>query len=210
MNDPTVFIVDDDLAVRDSLSLLCETAGLHAECFDSAETFLATYRVDQPGCLVLDVRMGGMSGPDLHDVLNRNGSHLPIIYLTGHGDIPMSVRAIKAGAVDFLTKPFNGTQFLDRVQNALRHDCEMVNHHLSMASKCRPLEELTQREREVMELALDGQVSKEIGRHLGISFRTVDVHRAHILQKTGTANLLELAQLVADCKSVLRNNKRTQ
>lgn len=203
MNPPIVFIVDDDAAVRDSLSLLCETAGLQVECHDSAESFLAAYRPEQAGCLVLDVRMGRMSGPELHAELIRLGSHLPIIYLTAHGDIPMTVRAMRAGAVDFLTKPVDGAAFLARVQAALLHSCDLLNRREALAGRQRRLALLTPREREIMMLALAGHANKSIAKRLGISYRTVEIHRSRILHKTGTASLLELAQLAADCGLVV-------
>lgn len=206
MKPPIVYIVDDDAAVRDSLSLLCETAGLEAECHDSAESFLAAYQAEQPGCLVLDVRMGRMSGPELHAELNRRGSRLPVIYLTGHGDIPMTVRAMKAGAADFLTKPVDGAALLDRVQAALRHSCELLDRQQARICQHQRLAELTSREREVMLLALAWQPNKLIAKQLGISHRTVEIHRSRILQKTGAASMLELAQLAADC-GLLNNSE---
>lgn len=196
---PIVYIVDDDAAVRDSLALLCETAGLQVECHASGESFLAALRPGEPGCLVLDVRMERMSGPELHAELNRRGSQLPVIYLTAHGDIPMTVRAIKAGALDFLTKPVDGAALLDRVQAAVRRDCDRLGRQAAQADRCRGLAELTPREREIMALALAGLANKHIARQLGISHRTVEIHRSRILHKTGTASLLELAQLAADC-----------
>jgi FixJ family two-component response regulator len=199
MNSGTVFIVDDDDAVRDSLSLLCETAGLKVECHDSAEAFLSAYRPEQAGCLVLDVRMGGMSGPELHAELNRRGSRMPIIFLTAHGDIPMTVRAMKAGAVDFLTKPVDGAALIDRVQAALQHSCDLLSHQETLAVQRQRLAQLTPREREVMLLALAGHPNKTIAKKLDISHRTVEIHRSRILQKTGTTGMLELAQLAADC-----------
>jgi len=195
----TVFVVDDDPAVRDSLSLLLETEGLAVECHESAESFLAAYRQDRPGCLVLDVRMHAMSGPELQAELVRRGSRLPIIFLTAHGDIPMTVRAMKAGARDFLTKPINGTELLDRVQAVLRSEQDRQNQQELLERECRRLNELTQREHEVMMLALAGRANKAIAKQLGISYRTVEIHRSHILQKTGTANMLELAQLASTC-----------
>ena len=197
--EPTVFVVDDDPAVRDSLSLLLETEGLSVECHESAESFLAAYRQDRTGCLVLDVRMHRMSGPELQAELVRRGSQLPIIFLTAHGDIPMTVRAMKAGARDFLTKPINGTELLDRVHAVLRSERERQNEQEMLAHERKRLDELTQREQEVMMLALAGRANKAIAKQLGISYRTVEIHRSHILQKTGTANMLELAQLAATC-----------
>ena len=196
---PTVFVVDDDPAVRDSLSLLLETEGLPVECYESAEAFLDTYREDRPGCMVLDVRMHAMSGPELQSELARRGSRLPIIFLTAHGDIPMTVRAMKAGARDFLTKPINGTELLERIQAVLRSERERLSQQESLGRECKRLEYLTQREHEVMMLALAGRANKAIAKQLGISYRTVEIHRSHILQKTGTANMLELAQLASTC-----------
>ena len=196
---PTVFVVDDDPAVRDSLSLLLETEGLPVECYESAESFLDTYREDRPGCMVLDVRMHAMSGPELQSELARRGSRLPIIFLTAHGDIPMTVRAMKAGARDFLTKPINGTELLERIQAVLRSERERLSQQESLGRECKRLEYLTQREHEVMMLALAGRANKAIAKQLGISYRTVEIHRSHILQKTGTANMLELAQLASTC-----------
>ena len=199
MNEPTVFIVDDDAAVRDSLSLLCESAGWPAECFDSAEAFLAAYRPEQPGCLLLDVRMPRMSGPQLHEALARVGRHLPIIYLTAHGDIPMTVRAIRAGAADFLTKPVDGALLIDRVQAAVLSDQETRRHDAMLASQRARLAELTEREREIMLLAVAGHCNKVIAKRLGISHRTVETHRSRILQKTGASSMLQLGKLAADC-----------
>jgi FixJ family two-component response regulator len=199
MNPPIVFIVDDDAAVRDSLSMLCETAGLRVECHDCAESFLRAYRPDRTGCLILDVRLGPTSGPELHAELVRRGSHLPVIYLTAHGDIPMTVRAIKAGAVDFLTKPVDGGLLLERVQAALQQDAGRIARLEALAAQRRRLALLTPREREVMMLALSGSGSKAIAKRLGISHRTVELHRSRVLQKTGAGNLLELARLAADC-----------
>lgn len=199
MNPCIVYIVDDDDAVRDSLSLLCETAGLRVECHASAESFLNAYRPEQAGCLVLDVRMGQMSGPELHAELTRRGSQLPIIYLTAHGDIPMTVRAMKAGAADFLTKPVDGTVLLERVQAALSRSCELLGRQENLAAQHLRLTLLTPREREVMMLALAGYPNKVIANRLGISYRTVELHRSRILQKTGTTSMLELARLAADC-----------
>jgi FixJ family two-component response regulator len=199
MNTPIVYIVDDDAAARDSLNLLCRTAGLKAECYDSAESFLGAYRPEQPGCLLLDVRMETMSGPDLHDELNRLGCRLSIIYLTGFGDIPMTVRAMRAGAVDFLTKPVEGAVLLERVQAALQQSRERFEQGETLAERQARFASLTAREREIMMLALAGESGKVIANRLGISYRTVEIHRCNILRKTETANMLALAQLAADC-----------
>ena len=200
MNVPTVFIVDDDDAVRDSLSMLCESAGLPVECFDSAEAFLAVYQPARPGCLVVDVRMSRMSGPQLHEELARRDSRLmPIIYLTAHGDIPMSVRAMKAGATDFLTKPVDAALLVDRLRTALTSDQETRQREEIVARHRARLAELSEREREIMTLAVAGYSNKAIAMRLGISHRTVETHRSRILQRTGANNMLELAKLAADC-----------
>ena len=199
MNGSTVFIVDDDAAVRDSLSLLCESAGLRAECFDSAEAFLGAYRPEQPGCLVLDVRMPSMSGQQLHEELARHGDPPPIIYLTAHGDIPMTVRAIKAGAQDFLTKPVDGALLVEGMQLALASDLAARQHKDALTGQCARLAQLSEREREIMALAVAGDSNKVIAKRLGISHRTVEIHRTHILRKTGVSNMLELAKLAEEC-----------
>lgn len=199
MNGPTVFIVDDDAAVRDSLSLLCESAGLRAECFDCAEAFLAAYRPQKTGCLVLDVRMPNMSGQQLHEELACHGDPPPIIYLTAHGDIPMTVRAIKAGAQDFLTKPVDGALLIERIQLALASDLAARQHKDALSGQCARLAQLTEREREIMARAVAGDSNKVIAKRLGISHRTVEIHRTHILQKIGVHNMLELAKVAAEC-----------
>jgi len=186
MRQSVVYVVDDDAAVRDSLSLLLESAGLCAAAFDSAQAFLAAHRAHQPGCLVLDVHMPGMDGLELQNELARRGELMPIIFLTAHGNVPETVRAIKAGAVDFLTKPVDGKLLLDRIRSAVAVSETAHQRKDRLAS-------LTQREREVLILAVAGRPNKEIARHLGISHRTVEVHRSHILSKMGAATLLELA-----------------
>ena len=205
MSEPTVFIVDDDPAVRDSLGLLLETDGLAAESHDSAESFLAAYDGRHPACLILDVRMPQMSGPELQAELIRRGFKLPIIFLTAHGDIPMTVRAMKAGAKDFLTKPIDGTELLERVHAVLEDEKISASQRKTHNRACRSLEALTQRQHEVMMLALAGHTNKAIARQLGISHRTVELHRSHILQKTGAANMLELAQLASHCGLTFAN-----
>ncbi|HEX8962728.1 MAG TPA: response regulator [Rhodocyclaceae bacterium] len=197
MNAPTVFVVDDDPAVRDGLTLLFESAGLEARAYPNAEAFLAAYDPARWGCLILDVRMGGLSGPELHAEMVRRGWRIPVIYLTGHGDIPMSVRAIKAGAADFLTKPVSGADLLGRVSATLESQRELHESHQAQEAQRRRFEELTPRESEVLQLALAGHNNKEIGRALRISFRTVEIHRSRILRKTGASNMLELAKIAS-------------
>lgn len=194
---PTVYVVDDDPAVRDALSLLIEQDGLQVSAFPSAEAFLDASR-SKRGCIIADIRMPGMDGLRLQDEINRRGCVLPIIFLTGHGDIPMSVRAIKSGAVDFLTKPITRDTLMSSVYNALQEsDWLQLQAATNDAARSR-LAELTEREREVMRLAVAGRSNKDIGRHLGISHRTVEIHKARVMRKTGAGTLLELARIAED------------
>jgi FixJ family two-component response regulator len=196
MSDPaTVFIVDDDVAVRDSLGMLLEAAGYAAEAFQCAADFLDNLTPSTRGCLILDVRMPDMDGLDLQKELIRRGARLPVIFLTGHGTIPATVRAIKAGAMDFLTKPVDGPALLAHVEKALKQGSAQQKRIDSYQAAASRLATLTDREREVLTLAVAGHVSKEIAQRLGISSRTVEIHRAHILQKTGASNLLEVARI---------------
>ncbi|HEY4038349.1 MAG TPA: response regulator [Burkholderiaceae bacterium] len=188
----TVFIVDDDAAVRDGLAMLLDTAGLAVETYDGAAAFLAACSGPRAGCLILDVRMPEMTGPELQAELKRRGIDLPIIFLTAHGDIPTTVQAMKQGATDFLTKPVVGSELLERVQAALEKSAQLNSVTQALRER---LEALTQRELEVMKLVADGLPNKEIARNLGISHRTVEVHRARVMQKTGVTNLVELSRL---------------
>ncbi len=196
----TVFVVDDDASVRDGLALQLEAAGLAVESFASAEQFLAAPRPSGVGCLVLDVRMPGMNGPELQDELARRNLYLPIIFLSAYGDIPLAVRSIQAGAVDFLTKPVDGQLLLERVQTALLRSEQAYLRETNQQAIRQRLATLTDRERQVLELAIAGHANKEISRVLAISARTVEHHRSHILLKTGAANLFELARLVDSCQ----------
>lgn len=186
---PEVLVIDDDQAVRESLVLLLESAGFKAESFASAEDYLATHFPGRAGCLVLDVRMPGMQGPELQVELERRGICLPILFLSAHGDIPLAVRSIKAGALDFLTKPVDGELLIERVQQAFARNAQ--------AHGC--LDILTARERQVLRLAVTGLSNKAIACRLGISHRTVEAHRARVFEKTGAANLLELARWCESC-----------
>lgn len=199
MTSSIVFVVDDDAASRDSIGLLLETAGFAVECYASAEAFLEAFRPSQSGCLILDVRMDGMSGPALQAELVRRNSHLPIIFLTAHGDIPTTVRAMRGGAVDFLTKPADTGQLMNLVRTALEQDRQLLERRAEQEGQRRRLAELTPREKEIMLLMVAGKGSKSIAQVLGISHRTVEIHRSHLLHKTATANVLELAKLAADC-----------
>jgi FixJ family two-component response regulator len=196
MNDrTTVFVVDNDPAVRDSLALLLEGEGFAVETFDCAESFLAAWRPLPRSCAIVDIRMPGMDGLRLQEELSRRGVLLPVIFLSGHGDIPMSVRAIKAGAVDFLTKPVTGNALLESVNAALIESDRLASRCEANQSAASRLAALTLREREVMLLAAGGLPNKEIARRLGISHRTVEIHKARIMHKTGAETLLDLARL---------------
>ena len=191
---PTVFVVDDDEAMRDSIQWLMESVDLHAEEFSSAGEFLQACDPQREGCLLLDVRMPGMSGMELLEQLNACGIRLPAIILTGHGDIPMAVRALKHGAFDFIQKPFNGQELLDQVNAALKQDSERRQQRHIIDNLYTNYEALTRREGEVMELVVAGDSSKIIGKKLGISPKTVDIHRANVMKKLNVRTIAELVQ----------------
>lgn len=192
----TVFVVDDDAAVRESLSLLIRSMGLSVETFDSAQQFLSGCDPARAGCLVLDIRMPGMSGLDLQDTLGEHGIGLPVIFITGHGDVTLAVRAMKAGAVDFIEKPFNDQQLLDRINQAIEID--RVNRDVRDAREAAAarLALLSPREREVMERVVRGEANKVVAAELGLSERTVEIHRAKVMAKTGSRSLAELVAMV--------------
>ena len=198
--NPTVFVVDDDAAMRDALAQLLETAGLQVEAHADGPAFLAAFEASRRGCLLLDMAMPGINGLEVQAALNARGLSIPIIFLTGHGDIPMAVQAVRAGAVDFLEKPIQGAALLERVQRALALDEEW--HHTLGRTQAIQLRyaSLTSRERECMALAVSGLTSKEIARDLGISPRTVEVHRTHVMHKMGAANMAELVKMAACCE----------
>jgi FixJ family two-component response regulator len=193
--EPTVFVIDDDPAVRRSLSWLIESVGLHVSTFQNAEQFLAAYDRDRPGCLVLDVRMPGMSGLDLQDELVRREVNIPTIVLTGHAEVAMAVRAVKAGAVDFIEKPFSHQQLLDRVRQALDLDRQTRAESIRRAGILERVRQLSAREREVMERVVAGKANKEIAADLGLSPKTVEVHRAHVMEKMNVESLAELIRV---------------
>jgi two-component system response regulator DctR len=197
VSEPTVLIVDDDDAIRDALAWLLRSRGVRARSWPSAEAFLQDHTDEMRGCLVLDVRMEGMSGVELFDRLLARDSKLPVIFLTGHGDVPLAVAALKKGAFDFVEKPFNDNDLVDRIVAAVRHD-EAVHQQLeSEATVAARLADLTPRERQVMERVLAGDYNKTIADALGIAVRTVEVHRARIFEKMGVRSAVELAQLLA-------------
>jgi len=192
----TVFVVDDDDAVRNSLRMLLKSAGVHAEASASAQEFLSTYEVTQPGCLVLDVRMPGMSGLEMQHELNLRGATIPVIFITGHGDIPMAVEAMQHGAFDFLQKPFRDQELLDRVQRALIRDAD-YRARLRQTDRIRErLTSLSPREREVLNLVTQGKANKMVAGDLGVSQRTVEIHRAHVMQKMEAGSLAELVRMM--------------
>lgn len=193
-SQPCVFIVDDDDAVRDGLAMVVETVGLSCQTFDNAEHFIEAYKPGMPGCLVLDINMPGMRGDELQAELIRRNIRLPIIFLTSYGDIPTSVRTIKAGAVDFLTKPVKINELIELIQAELQNDIQIHEHNKGEIELRNRLNSLTPREMDVLPLTIEGMPNKEIAQKLGISFRTVELHRTNILRKTGAANFLELAR----------------
>ncbi|HBZ29280.1 MAG TPA: DNA-binding response regulator [Nitrosomonas nitrosa] len=194
---PIVYIIDDDSAIRDSLALMMEQENIDVQSFESASAFLNAYQSDYSGCIILDVYMPEMDGMQLQKKLSQSNILLPIIFLTGHGDIPMSVKTIKAGAMDFLTKPVTRKKLLDCVRSAFLEDKKRVNevahiHNQDMVSR---LAKLSDREREVMILVVQGNSNKEIASCLGISHRTVEIHKSRIMHKTGAINLIDLARI---------------
>jgi two-component system response regulator FixJ len=193
--EPTVFVVDDDRAMRESLSWLLDSVGLRVRSYATAADFLAEHDPAQPGCLVLDVRMPGMSGLDLQAELARRGVELPTIVITGHAEVSMAVRAVKAGAIDFIEKPFSDQLLLDRVRQALEIDLEAREVRRRREDARRRLVTLTTREREVLNLVVAGKANKEIASALGVSPKTVEVHRAHVMSKMCADSLAELIRI---------------
>jgi two-component system, LuxR family, response regulator FixJ len=197
----TVFIVDDEEAVRDSLAILMRSIGQQSQTFPDALTFLAAYDPAHGGCLILDVRMPRMSGLDLQQELKRRDCHLPIIFITGHGDVPMAVEAMRAGAVEFLQKPFNDDELIRRVNSALALDAKQRQQLHELASLRQRYANLTGREREIAERLVAGTANKVLAIELGLSERTIEVHRAHILQKMAAHGVVQLAQMLLRMKA---------
>jgi len=193
---PTVFIVDDDEPVRDSLRMLMRSVGLSAETFSGAAEFLEAYDPDRPGCLVLDIRMPGMSGMELQEKLNEIHAILPIIFITGHGDVPMAVKAIQYGAADFIQKPFRDQDLLDRINKAIEQDASNRAQLLETRDIEERLSNLTPREKEVLELIVDGRPNKVIAADLEVSQRTVEIHRARVMDKMRASSLAHLVRMV--------------
>jgi two-component system response regulator FixJ len=207
--DTFVYLVDDEFAVRDSLTLLIESTGQTVRSFASAEAFLNNYDPEQAGCLLLDVRMPSMSGLELQDELLRREISIPIIFLSGHAGIPDSAKAFRAGAVDFLEKPFDNEILLDRIEEAIKKDIasrEQLNEHLEIQNR---LDHLTVREQEVLSLIVKGHSNKEMARMLDISNRTIEAHRASIMEKMHANSLAELMVMVTHSEMVNDNFHRS-
>ena len=196
MEEQTVFIVDDNAAVRDSIQELVESVGLRAETYPSAKAFLNAFQPERSGCLVLDVRMAGMSGLALQEKLKELGARIPVIIITGHGDVPMAVHAMKTGAADFVQKPYRDQLLLDSINNALAVDAAARRSSARKDNLDQHLAVLTEREREVLDQVLTGCSSKQIARELDISHRTVESHRLNVLRKLKVASVKELIGLL--------------
>ena len=197
---PVIFVVDDDPSVRFSLKFLLSTVGLHVESFDSADTFLRKSPPDVPSCLVLDVRLPGLSGLDFQRELAARKIYIPIVFLTGHGDIPMSVRAMKAGAVEFLTKPFRDQDLLDAVRIALERDHARREQEKEVVILQRRFDSLTSREREVISMVVSGMLNKQIADQLGTAESTVKVQRSRALEKMHAESLVDVVRMIEKLK----------
>lgn len=194
-NTPTVFVVDDDEPVRDAIGMLLETVDIPFESFATAAEFLDAYDASRTGCLVLDIRMPGMSGLELQEKLLEDKAPIPIVFITGHGDIPMAVDAMKRGAVDFIRKPFRDQELLDRVHEALNADSDNRSAYADLTSIREKVGSLTPREHEVFERVARGQANKVVAIDLGISERTVEIHRSQVMQKTKARTLADLVRM---------------
>jgi FixJ family two-component response regulator len=200
-SEPAVFVVDDDEAMRDALDTLIRSAGLKTALYASADEFLAGHDPEQPGCLVLDVRMPGMNGLELQQTLAEQGVNLPVIIITGHGDIPMAVEAMRAGALDFLEKPFREQDLLQRINQAIEQDANLRQEQARRAEIAARVASLTPREREIMDLVVAGKHNKAIASELGLSHKTVEFHRANIMEKTNANSVAELVRMALAAKT---------
>ncbi|MCP4283494.1 MAG: response regulator transcription factor [Gammaproteobacteria bacterium] len=192
---PNVFVVDDDQAMRNSLKWLIESVGMMVETYSTADEFIQNYYPGRAGCLLLDVRMPGMSGLELQEHFLKHQINIPIIIITGHGDVPMAVRAMKSGAIDFIEKPFNDELLLESIRNALNMDVEQRAAQAERAEIATRLANLTPREHEVMEMVTAGKANKEIARTLGVSAKTVEAHRSRVMEKMQASSLAELVKM---------------
>jgi len=191
----TVYIVDDDQAIRHAMELLMRSVGLDYEIFHSGDDFLSNHSNDRAGCLVLDIRMPGLGGLELQEKLNESGSTLPVIFITGHGDVPMAVEAMQKGAVDFIQKPFRDQELLDRIGEALKTDQERRSAREEKTEVLIRIEKLTNRERQVLDLVVTGKPNKVIAYELGVSQRTVEIHRARVMEKMQAKSLADLVRM---------------
>jgi RNA polymerase sigma factor (sigma-70 family) len=202
---PVVFVVDDDPSVRSSLKFLMSSVGLQVESFDSADALLQRKLPDAPSCLVLDVRLRGLSGLDFQRELAARNCHMPIIFITGHGDIPMSVRAMKAGAVEFLTKPFRDQDLLDAVRIALEKDCERRERQKEVSDLKERFDSLTPREQKVISMVVAGMLNKQIADQLGTAENTVKVHRSRAMEKMHAQSVAELVKMIDKLESSMKS-----
>jgi two-component system, LuxR family, response regulator FixJ len=195
-----VYVVEDDEAVRDSLEMMLVSMEYKVETFPTANAFLDEYNESMAGCIVLDIRMPGMDGMELQKALNSKNSILPIIFVTGHGDVPMAVEAMQQGAIDFIQKPYREQELLEKIKSALELDAEQQSSLIEKKEIQHKLEELTPREQEIMDMMIDGHANKVIAIDLGISQRTVEIHRSRVMHKMGTHSLAHLVRMIMSVK----------
>ncbi len=193
---PTIFVVDDDAGVRQSLEMLMRAIGHHAESYTSAEEFIKHYSSDRPGCLILDLRMPGMSGLELQEELSERGSVLPVIFITAHGDVPTAVDAVKGGAIDFIQKPFRDEDLIEKIKHALHQNASALKRNAKLGDVAGRIEALTPRELEVMDIVVEGKTNKAIAAELGLSERTIEIHRARVMRKMKADSLPDLVKTV--------------
>ncbi len=202
---PIVFVIDDEASVRDALALFLESEGLSVKTYDSARSFLGEYQSNFQGCMIVDIRMPGMSGLELQQTLNEQGVDLPVIFLTGHGDVPMSAKAFKAGAMDFIEKPFSDEDLLASIRDAIAKDRALRQLRLQGRRIVKRYSQLTPREKQVMQGVVAGKPNKVIARELGVSPRTIDIHRSRVMLKMGAQTLPDLVTMAAAAKLSLSN-----